>query len=61
MARDWTLGILLIAALMMLAGCHISRHIRDLDPVRRPSLADLERNLTYVDPDDGRSTYLPAR
>jgi len=61
MASDWTLRMLLIAAVMALAGCHISRHIRDLEPVRRPSLTDLERNLTYVDPDDGRSTYLPTR
>jgi hypothetical protein len=53
--------VLIAAALLALAGCRVSRDIRDLDPVTHPPLTELERHLTYTDPDDGRSNYILTR
>jgi hypothetical protein len=54
---------LLLAAFVLaaLVGCKISRNIVDLKPVRQPPLTELERNLTYTDPDDGRPDYVLTR
>jgi len=51
-------GILVAALLVALSGCRISRNIRDLSPVTDPPLTELERNLDYSDPDDGRANYI---
>jgi len=50
--------VLLLAALAATAGCTISRHIVEREPVRQPPLTDLEQHLDYADPDDGRPDFV---
>jgi len=61
MAR--AVAILVLAAMFCTQlGCTISREIVDVAPPDQPRLENLEQNLTYRDPDDGRSDYIfPAR
>ncbi len=41
-------------------GCTISREIVDVAPPAQPRLENLEQNLTYTDPDEGRPDYIFA-
>jgi len=52
---------LIVVLALGVTGCRISRHIRDLPPVTRPPLPELESHLTYTDPDDGRPDYIFQR
>ncbi len=49
---------LLAAALAALTGCRISRHIVEIHPPPQPPLQELDDHLDYVDPDDGRPSYI---
>jgi hypothetical protein len=51
-------AILSLIALLSLGGCSISRHIVDVQPPDQPPLQNLEGNLDYVDPDQGRPDYI---
>jgi hypothetical protein len=53
----------LVLLLGSLCGCGPSRNIRDLQPPPQPRLEELESHLDYVDPDEGRPSYVvrPAR
>ena len=55
------LSLFLLALLWPLAGCTISRRIVDIQPMPQPRLENLERHLTYRDPDDGRQDYIILR
>ena len=52
------IALALLVLLWPAAGCRISRHIVDLEPTTGPSLQELERNLDYQDPDQGRADYI---
>ena len=59
--RRWALIALLLMVLGV-AGCSISRNIVDLTPPANQSpLQELERHLTYHDPDAGRPDYVRVR
>lgn len=50
--------ILFVVALALLAGCTISRAIVDIKPPHQPPLQQLDQNLAYTDPDEGRPDYI---
>jgi ABC-type oligopeptide transport system substrate-binding subunit len=41
-----------------LSGCGPSDNIRELQPPPQPALSELESHLDYVDPDEGRPSYV---
>ena len=54
--------VVTLALLLALSGCSISRNIIDITPPPQPPLQDLDKHLNYVDPDEGRPTYVvPSR
>jgi hypothetical protein len=50
--------VVTLAILFALGGCSISHNIIDIKPPPQPPLQDLEKHLDYVDPDQGRPTYV---
>lgn len=53
---------LVVGLLLFATGCVASDSIVKLPPPQGlVDLRQLESNLDYVDPDDGRSTYVPNR
>ena len=51
----------LIAAMalcLLLGGCLVGGHVVTLTPPAQPPLKDMDKHLNYVDPDEGRPTYV---
>lgn len=47
-----------LALCLLLCGCSLSRHIVAITPPAQPPLQELDKHLDYVDPDEGRPTYV---
>ena len=50
--------VLLGGLVLVLGGCRLSRRIVKITPPPQPPLQELDNHLDYVDPDDGRSTFV---